>query len=390
MNVFIWGAGAKLEDVYHNLNKTCTVIGILDNNEQKQGLIWNNIPIISPQKIREKEYDAVIVSVLNDSPIEEECINMKIPKEKVIFYWRDPAEAFFENRILKSHIYRARLDSAPYEWGVKSTPVIIPGKELLLKIIEDKSSLCRFGDGEFEIIFDRNRAWFQKKDPILQMRLKEVLKSDNVNVNIAIAQNFKHLEQFKEKAADDIRLYMEGNTRKQILNILDNKKIYYDAYVSRPYIFYKNNTNAEILFPLYKQIWKKRNLLLVEGKYSRMGMKNDLFDGCLSIKRLLCPSQNAWDKYSEILASVMQYTTKDTLVCISLGPTATVLAYDLARAGIQALDIGQLDNEYDWYKKRADCREPIEGKMVAEAGQRNISNKVTEEYLTQIVCEIGN
>lgn len=390
MNVFIWGAGGKLETVYHNLQNHCTVRGILDNDKQKQGLKWNGIPILGPETASKYPFDAVIVSAMNDAGIEQQCRELGIPKEKLFFYWRDPGVAFFGNRILKKHIYRARLDSAPYEWGLKNTPVIKPAEELLLKIIGDGSSLSRFGDGEFEIIFGRNRAWFQKLDQGLQFRLKEVLASSDRRINIAIAQNFKHLDQLKEQAADDIRLYMEGHTREEILGILDEKKTYYDAYVSRPYIFYKDNNNAEILFPLFKQLWKNRNVILVEGKYSRAGMGNDLFAGASTLKRILCPPQNSWDVYPDILNTVKENITEDTLVCISLGPAATVLAYDLAVNDIQAIDIGQLDNEYEWYNRSASWRMPIEGKMVAEVTeQEKIHEKVPDEYLAQIICEIG-
>ena len=37
---------------------------------------------------------------------------------------------------------------------------------------------------------------------------------------------------------------------------------------------------------------------------------------------------------------------KEYLVLLSLGPCATVLAYDLSKKGYQALDIGHLPNSY--------------------------------------------
>ena len=39
----------------------------------------------------------------------------------------------------------------------------------------------------------------------------------------------------------------------------------------------------------------------------------------------------------------------DKLFLLSAGPTATILAYDLAQRGYQALDIGHLPNCYDQY-----------------------------------------
>ena len=43
---------------------------------------------------------------------------------------------------------------------------------------------------------------------------------------------------------------------------------------------------------------------------------------------------------------------KDRLVIIILGPTATVMAYDLAKLGYQALDFGHIAKDYDFYTKK--------------------------------------
>lgn len=39
---------------------------------------------------------------------------------------------------------------------------------------------------------------------------------------------------------------------------------------------------------------------------------------------------------------------------VVLGPTATVLAYDLAKAGYQALVMGHMGKDYDWFKRKLD------------------------------------
>ena len=72
-------------------------------------------------------------------------------------------------------------------------------------------------------------------------------------------------------------------------------------------------------------------------------MGNNLFAGARSVKRILCPTVNAWDVYDQILSSVLDVAGGEDLICISLGPTATVMAYDLGEKGFQALDIGQLE-----------------------------------------------
>ena len=93
--------------------------------------------------------------------------------------------------------------------------------------------------------------------------------------------------------------------------------------------------------------------------------------------------------YERILNAVKQNIADDTLVLISLGPTATVLAYDLAMEGVQAIDIGQLDNEYDWFLRGVLERIKIPGKCVAEVpGGHEVSAIEDTEYIKQIVAQV--
>lgn len=398
-NIYIWGAGYFVDHVYAEIDKSsCLVKGIIDCDREKQGIIWkNNIMIFPPQHLLDAEYDHIILSMLEYKSAENECGELGIPGEKVIAYWKDSeSEGIFRSRTLKMlkeignvERYRCRLDSAPYEWGLKKIPQIESAEKLLKKIICDRSSLCRFGDGEFEIMRGKNRAWFQEKSDMLKKRLLEVIHSQDDSISIAIAQNFTNLERYKEEAADVIRSYMAFDTRTDIMRFLDMDRVYYDAYVTRPYCMYKDRKNAEKIIPLFKELWKNRNVTIVEGKYNRTGINNDLFDNTNRIKRIICPSKNAWSKYDDIKKAVIDYIPKSDLVCIVLGPTATVLAYDLAKLGYQGIDIGQIDNEYDWYISGAEKRVPIEGKMVAEiSDNKNLERFHSEIYDSQIVAMV--
>lgn len=398
-HIYIWGAGYYAEHVYSAIDRNgCLIKGIIDCDREKQGRSWkDSIRIYSPEQLLSLEYDYIILSMLKYESVEEQCGELGIPSEKVIAYWKDSESVgIFRSRameILKEQEntkkYKYRYDSAPYEWGLKEVPKIESAENLLRKIIHDRSSLCRFGDGEFEIMRGKDRAWFQKKSDALKNRLIEVINSWDDSINIAIAQNFIDFERYRDEAADEIRRYMAFETRIDVMKFLDMSRIYYDAYVTRPYYMYKDRKNADVIFPLFKEVWKKRNVTIVEGKYNRNGINNDLFDTAASIKRILCPSEDAWSKYDDIKKAVFDYIPKDDLVCIALGPTATVLAFDLAKTGYQAIDIGQVDNEYDWYVGRAKDRIPIKGKMVAEI----IDNKEpevfqNETYDLQIVAVI--
>ena len=73
----------------------------------------------------------------------------------------------------------------------------------------------------------------------------------------------------------------------------------------------------------------------------------------------------------------------------ALGPTATVLAYDLCSARYQALDIGHLDVEYDWFLKKEVMGTPLEFKYVDGSREgRTIRQLRDPEYEGQIIKRI--
>lgn len=261
--------------------ESCAISGIVDGDQRKQGKLWKDkLMVYAPEELPGLNFDYIIVSLLKYGEIEKRCRELRIPDEKVISYWKDSESyGIFENRALRiikeQHekiIYENRLESAPYEWGLKPVPKIHSAESLLNKIKRERSSLCRFGDGEFDIMRGLDRPWFQKKSQGLKNKLIEVICSDISDINIGVAQNFVALDQYKEEDADSIRSYMSHGTRDDIFRFLDFKKVYYDAYVTRPYIIYKDKKHAEKIFKLFKEIWEKRDVVIVEGKYARNGI----------------------------------------------------------------------------------------------------------------------
>lgn len=380
---YIWGAGYYSKAVYDAIDKNqCIVVGFIDKDYRKQRKKWGEcIPIESPEILREVEFDYIFISVKNYEMILETCESQGVNRDKLIPFWSECDNLPYIDRKKKKIIeleeqvknlerdieqYKYRLENHLYEMGVWQTVHIRSSEELLKEILAKKMSLCRFGDGELEIIRGKERLWYQKVNQDLSIRLEEILKSNEKNIAIAISNNFGSLEDYTEDAANAIREYISGKTRKEIMELLDRKHTYYDAYVSRPYIIYKDKNKAKIIFDLFKRIWEKRNILIVEGCFTRMGVGNDLFAGAVRIRRIVCPNTNAFDYYDKILEVVCRHVYDAELVLISLGPAATVLAFDLARKGIQALDIGQLDTEYEWFLRGVTQRVEIPGKGVAE------------------------
>ena len=157
------------------------------------------------------------------------------------------------------------------------------------------------------------------------------------------------------------------------------KKIYCNTNMTRLFRDYEDKSNSIRWFKNFKQIWNDKDILLIEGSKSKLGINNDLFSNAKSVERIIAPSKNAFDKYDEILA-VIKERCKGKLVLLSLGPTATVLAYDLCKKGIRALDIGHIQLEYNEF-----CQYINKNKIEIESNEKVLSE---EEYRNQIIFKI--
>lgn len=247
-------------------------------------------------------------------------------------------------------INRFRIDSLPYELQDPDynsffyKPKIMSSDMTRRMIAEKKKSFARLGDGEFAAIVGQKRWNFQNESQVLASRLREVLASNEKDLLIGINPTFyMNLFDLPEDDADGVRAYMRPMVRRLHAELLDPYKNYGDA-------LFHNIKNDEDVNEL-KRIWNDRECVFVEGVHTCMGVGNDLFDNCRSIERILCPAENAIDKYDSIMNAVVKQS-KNKLILIALGPTATVLAYDLCREGYQAVDIGHIDLIYESYIRR--------------------------------------
>lgn len=264
-------------------------------------------------------------------------------------------------------------------------------EETIEMIISNRCSMARYGDGEFALMDNMKRQSFQRADCGLATRLQEVIRSNEDGFLIGIADNYGNLDKYNSSGKHGIRYYMTEEVRQSHMKYLDLERKYHNAYISRPYaLFADNNTDApRKRFDTLKCIWDKRDVIFVEGLLTRLGVGNDLFDNARSIRRIEAPAENSYDKYTEILEASLKWAEKDTLFLIALGPSAGVLAYDLFKHGYQALDIGHMDLEYEWFLNGTGGRSEVKHKFNNEFPGGNVVEEVFDEnYLNQIICKI--
>ncbi len=270
---------------------------------------------------------------------------------------------------------------------------ILTSEETIFHIINSRCSVCRYGDGEMDMLtslkygFDESRkSDFQTYDEKLASRLKLILENgsdDNLNLIVCIPYVWKSHQCLSFIA----RRFIERNfvnNKDMICASIHPTRQYGDSYFTRFYIDCRDK-NKGTYIQTCRQIWQNRELCIIEGEQSRLGIGNDLFDNARNIERILCPALNAFAKYDEIMEAACK-VDKSKLILLALGHTATVLAYDLAKEGYQAIDIGHIDIEYEWFLMKAMKKVPIPHKYVNEVPEgRQFSEERDKDYLSQII-----
>lgn len=212
-------------------------------------------------------------------------------------------------------------------------------RETLRALRERRASIARYGDGELEIMIGRG-IYFQEYDPELAKRLRAILGSATPQFLVGIP-NFAALQIKSPDRQARWRRY-------QILfsHLLSRGMEYHSAFVSRPGSI--AGLESEEYFEEFRALWARRDVVLVHNSAAVAG--HVLFREARSVSHVPCLSQNAFREYAALRERATAFLVKpDVLFLIAAGPTAGVLAWDLAGRGAQALDIGHLTNAYDQF-----------------------------------------
>lgn len=262
-------------------------------------------------------------------------------------------------------------------------------EEAITMIISEGKSLSRFGDGEINWMLEKQFDSFQHPSKNLSIQLRKAFTSDNPQLLIGIPYAVVNSSNCNLSAKLYWRI-VRSDFSKVINSMGIDKRIFTNASITRPYIDFKNRQYSAKCFNLMKKIWDKRNVIFVEGSKTKLGMGNDLFDNVNSIKRIICPAENAFEKLDEIKFSIRKNVENNDLILVALGPTASILASDLCDEGYQIVDIGHIDIEYMWFLRGDIIKKPIEGKYVNEVRERDPFELYDHDknYLSSIIDRI--
>ncbi len=227
---------------------------------------------------------------------------------------------------------------------ISMMPFVYDEVETLQLVADKKYSVARYGDGEIGICKGEG-IYFQEFDSQLAQRLKDILRGNSIkNLLVCIAPHTTSCYQLTSKVNTFVYKFI-SRRGESYTKLLDPNKKYGSTFISRPDAFEFKNSEFQHYTKLLQSLWNGRDVIIVTGKDSRFEMLPELFDNIRSHKFVYGLKQHAFRDYEKLLEEI-KLDAKEKLILLALGPTATILAHDLAIAGYQAIDIGHLPNCY--------------------------------------------
>jgi hypothetical protein len=124
---------------------------------------------------------------------------------------------------------------------------------------------------------------------------------------------------------------------------------YHSAFVSRPASIV--GLESTDYFEAWQTVWAGREIVVVH--HTEATAEHPMFQTAAKVHFEFSPAKNAFREYASVLERAAAHCSRSGVVfLIAAGPTAGVLAWDLAERGAQALDIGHLTAAYDEFVKK--------------------------------------
>lgn len=230
--------------------------------------------------------------------------------------------------------------------GLEYQPLIKSPQQTINALVSTNKSFCRLGDGEFQLI-KGNSIPFQEYTEELANRLKDILNTANEEIMIGIPYvYFNYTYNLSETVKVFYKEWILAN-RKEVAKLINLAKQYYDTGCSQMYFTY-NNIDLVEYFSHIRKIWANKEVTIICGQTVFDKISHNIFDNAKSVEYLYAPSKNAFNEYDKLLNEALAIE-KTKLVIIILGPTATVLAYDLYNQGYRAIDFGHVAKDYSYF-----------------------------------------
>ncbi len=217
----------------------------------------------------------------------------------------------------------------------------LDGSETLNHVVENRTSLARFSDGEIGIlmgasIIPPDSNWSQTWSKKLKNELAMVLNSNKKNLMVAVDPPGVFLASKTSVHPIRFEWNMWVDTRRTLFKFLVDGNSYGHCH-----LFLKENS-PEFDWNKFKSYISDRNVIVAAGNTGKL---SHLDLGCTT-DFIECGVDNAFEKKEWIKSKVYEcietnkYDKSNILLMLCLGPTACILAYELD--DLQVLDTGHI------------------------------------------------
>lgn len=254
---------------------------------------------------------------------------------------------------------RLNLDELDYSKIIENVLYYIPNsnitrpkvyntQETIDYLLNSEKSIARFGDGEI-ILINGNNIGYQKYDPILAQKLKEILKNNQENLIVGI-NHWYYYPKYNinsDSLTKNFNLYNMPICRNNLNGLIDFSKQYCDAGFTG---YAEYSDERKIFFKNIKKLWENKNVVLVHCKEAYEKLKFNIFDNAKEQINVFVPNIDSFSVYDEVLNKLLNFE-KNYLIILMCGPLGKVLASDLTKANYRALDLGHIAKSYDYAMK---------------------------------------
>ena len=195
-----------------------------------------------------------------------------------------------------------------------------------LKLLAKGYSISRFNNAEIRLIHGDNdkKVIYQRYDKEMANMLAKILSYSLSHPKLLVG--------------------VEDMYVKRIPEMINSSKKYYSSTITKP----KIGEYIGIL-DLFKRIWKGKNIIMVTNgellPYTN-SIETRFFNNAKSLRYVIVPANNAFRYRHDILCHLLKFTNDNTVILLSIGPTASILAFELATHNYHAIDFGQVVNRY--------------------------------------------
>lgn len=238
-----------------------------------------------------------------------------------------------------------------------SGPMILDFVDSLMALRSDASlSLARMGDGELALATGVGvpNNGCQGASDSLKDALQRVLRCDNPKCRVALPKAFFYSEPMS--VSHEIERFVVDAFRPSFVSgdyaaYIRTDYAYLDASMSVVRRHYPD-LGRRVYYAYYsllKPILSGRDVIVVSGdsrcfEYDRSLLADS---GVKSAAMLMVPRGGAWELYPHIKQRLLDINgTGSRLVLLACGPTASVLAYELADK-MRCLDMGHIFSDYN-------------------------------------------